>query len=250
MAADIHFQQQPFAELASKRPYGCVICNPPYGERLGRLGRGPGPLPRHAGRIPPPEDLVVLHPHRPSRFRGGAGPRGRPAAEALQRPHRVYLLPVFRAKAGDQRASRNRRCPPPSREAGLRRSVGQGPGAGGNLPQPAGQAGPAPPPLAYPLGITCYRLYERDIPEVPLVVDRYEDCLHIAEFERPHEHTPAEHADWLDLMKRTAGEVLEIPAANVFLKRRERHHGPAQYRAASPRKAAPRSSPRADSASR
>ena len=78
-------------------------------------------------------------------------------------------------------------------------------------------------------GITCYRLYERDIPEVPLVVDRYEDCLHIAEFERPHEHTPAEHGDWLDLMKRTAGEVLEIPPANIFLKRRQRQRGPSQY---------------------
>ena len=36
VAADIHFQQRTFAELSSKRPYGCVICNPPYGERLGR----------------------------------------------------------------------------------------------------------------------------------------------------------------------------------------------------------------------
>ena len=36
VAADIHFQQRTFAELSSKRPYGCVICNPPYGERLGQ----------------------------------------------------------------------------------------------------------------------------------------------------------------------------------------------------------------------
>jgi 23S rRNA (guanine2445-N2)-methyltransferase / 23S rRNA (guanine2069-N7)-methyltransferase len=78
-------------------------------------------------------------------------------------------------------------------------------------------------------GITCYRLYEQDIPEVPLVVDRYEDCLHIAEFARPTEHTPAEHADWLDLMLRTAAEVAEAPAENVFLKRRERQRGAAQY---------------------
>ncbi len=35
VAADIHFQQKTFAELSSKRPYGCVICNPPYGQRLG-----------------------------------------------------------------------------------------------------------------------------------------------------------------------------------------------------------------------
>ena len=64
---------------------------------------------------------------------------------------------------------------------------------------------------------------------MPLVVDRYEDCLHIAEFDRPHEHTPAEHGDWLDLMKRTAGETLEIPLANIFLKRRMRQRGTAQY---------------------
>ncbi|MGH7200995.1 MAG: THUMP domain-containing class I SAM-dependent RNA methyltransferase, partial [Planctomycetaceae bacterium] len=31
----IHFQQQPLAEFTTKRPYGCIICNPPYGERSG-----------------------------------------------------------------------------------------------------------------------------------------------------------------------------------------------------------------------
>ena len=36
VAADIHFQQRSFGELSSKRPYGCVICNPPYGQRLGQ----------------------------------------------------------------------------------------------------------------------------------------------------------------------------------------------------------------------
>jgi len=31
----IHFQSLPVAELRSKYKYGCIICNPPYGERLG-----------------------------------------------------------------------------------------------------------------------------------------------------------------------------------------------------------------------
>lgn len=78
-------------------------------------------------------------------------------------------------------------------------------------------------------GITCYRLYERDIPEIPLVVDRYEDCLHIAEFERPHERSAAEHADWLDLMKRTAGEALGVAKENIYLKHRRRQKGDNQY---------------------
>ena len=78
-------------------------------------------------------------------------------------------------------------------------------------------------------GITCYRIYDRDIPEVPLVVDRYEDALHIAEYDRPHDRTPAEHADWLEHMVRAASKALEIDRNRVFVKRRERQRGAAQY---------------------
>lgn len=31
----IHLQRSPVAELRSSQKYGCIICNPPYGERLG-----------------------------------------------------------------------------------------------------------------------------------------------------------------------------------------------------------------------
>jgi 23S rRNA G2069 N7-methylase RlmK/C1962 C5-methylase RlmI len=73
-------------------------------------------------------------------------------------------------------------------------------------------------------------LYERDVPDVPLVVDRYEDALHIAEFARPHDRSPAQHADWLDLMARTASKVLEVPRERVFLKFRDRQRGDDQYK--------------------
>jgi 23S rRNA (cytosine1962-C5)-methyltransferase len=86
-------------------------------------------------------------------------------------------------------------------------------------------------------GITCYRIYERDIPEIPLVVDRYEDALHIAEFDRPHERTPAEHADWLDHMVRAAAEALETPRELVFVKHRRRQRGSAQYEPVDDRRA-------------
>lgn len=35
VADDIHFQQRPLAEFSSPHKYGCLITNPPYGERLG-----------------------------------------------------------------------------------------------------------------------------------------------------------------------------------------------------------------------
>src|SRR5690606_9743848 len=75
--------------------------------------------------------------------------------------------------------------------------------------------------------------YERDVPEVPLLVDRYDQRLHMAEFERPHDRSPAEHADWLDLMIRTAGETLEVPREWIYLKQRRRQRGSEQYTAGS-----------------
>lgn len=78
-------------------------------------------------------------------------------------------------------------------------------------------------------GITCFRLYERDIPEIPLLVDRYGDYLHITEYERPHDRDPAQHSNWLDLMARTAGDTLGIEKKNVFLKRRGRQRGTSQH---------------------
>ncbi|OAT86100.1 hypothetical protein A6M21_04070 [Desulfotomaculum copahuensis] len=33
----IHWQQMPVAALQTKHQYGCIICNPPYGQRLADL---------------------------------------------------------------------------------------------------------------------------------------------------------------------------------------------------------------------
>lgn len=78
-------------------------------------------------------------------------------------------------------------------------------------------------------GITCFRIYERDIPEIPLIVDRYEDHLHITEYERPHERDAAQHADWLDLMQQTASDTLGVKRGQVFFKSRQRQRGIKQH---------------------
>jgi len=78
-------------------------------------------------------------------------------------------------------------------------------------------------------GITCYRLYDRDIPEAPLAVDTYEGHLHVAEYDRPHDRAPGSQADWLDLMVRAAAEALDVGSGDVFFKRRERQRGLSQY---------------------
>lgn len=233
VAADIHFQQKDFIDLTSKRHYGCVICNPPYGERMGQT-----------------PEVMALHRLMPDVFR------------RLKSWSFFILTAVedFEAILG-QSATRRRKLyngriectyyqflgPKPgaqepladSQEERVSREPASGPVFGGLSETAFRQAESFRSRLQnrarhlrrWPTkqGITCYRLYERDVPEVPLVVDRYEDCLHMAEFERPNEHTPAEHGDWLDLMKRTAGEALEVPWKNIYLKRRRRQRGEAQY---------------------
>ncbi len=77
--------------------------------------------------------------------------------------------------------------------------------------------------------ITCFRIYERDIPEIPLVVDRYEDAIHITEYERPHERSLSRHSAWLQLMKVTAAKTLGVPLKQVFLKTRQKRRQGDQY---------------------
>lgn len=68
-------------------------------------------------------------------------------------------------------------------------------------------------------GISSYRVYESDLPEVPVTIDRYDDCLHVVERFRPHNRPPGAHADWLDLMIRVASEHLDVEPSRVFAHR-------------------------------
>jgi 23S rRNA (cytosine1962-C5)-methyltransferase len=77
--------------------------------------------------------------------------------------------------------------------------------------------------------VACYRIYERDIPEIPLAVDWYEGRLHVAEFERPHDRTSDEHEEWLDALMSALCESLEVDESQAWLKRRKRQRGLAQY---------------------
>lgn len=78
-------------------------------------------------------------------------------------------------------------------------------------------------------GVTCYRVYERDVPDVPLIVDRYEDRYHAAEYERGHSRTPAQQADWFDLMRTTIAQTAGVPVAHVYMKEKHRQAGLTQH---------------------
>jgi 23S rRNA G2069 N7-methylase RlmK/C1962 C5-methylase RlmI len=78
-------------------------------------------------------------------------------------------------------------------------------------------------------GAGAFRLYDRDIPEIPLVLDWYGNALSGALYKRPYEKDPAAEERWLDAMKAAAAQALGIDPRGIFLKYRERQRGLAQY---------------------
>jgi 23S rRNA G2069 N7-methylase RlmK/C1962 C5-methylase RlmI len=83
-------------------------------------------------------------------------------------------------------------------------------------------------------GTDAYRLYDRDIPEIPLVLDWYKDAVSGAFYERPYEKDEAEERRWLSAMTDAVSAALEIPRDSIFLKERRRHlkaqYGPVDRR--------------------
>ena len=110
--------------------------------------------------------------------------------------------------------------------------------------------------------ITAYRLYDRDIPEIPLAVDFYEllpfgieskvealqflaqeqeklasgdrsafddaisrRYIHIALYERPYEKDESEEEQWLSVMAEECAQVFSINKANVIIKTRKKLDG-------------------------
>ncbi|MCB0630146.1 MAG: class I SAM-dependent methyltransferase [Saprospiraceae bacterium] len=78
-------------------------------------------------------------------------------------------------------------------------------------------------------GITCYRIYDADVPEFPLAVDRYGQYLHVAEYRRDHPLSQEEYQLWRSGCRAVMQEVLELPADQIFYKEREQQKGRSQY---------------------
>lgn len=228
---DIHFQAKSMDEVTSKKRFGCLITNPPYGQRIGR-----------------DHDLEMLYQAMPDVFR-----------KLPTWSHFILTaFPNFERTIG-RNADRRRKLyngriectyfnfhgPKPittktESETETPYVHAAGKAAFGTLSEKAAHQAElfsvrlkkrAKHLRRWPTkrDITCMRIYERDVPEIPLIVDRYEDALHITEYERPHDRDPAQHGNWLDLMAATAAEALEIPKANVFLKSRLRQRGDTQH---------------------
>jgi 23S rRNA (cytosine1962-C5)-methyltransferase len=76
--------------------------------------------------------------------------------------------------------------------------------------------------LAKKQGVSCYRLYDHDLPEFPLCIEKYEEWLYVAEYRRNHHMDDQEHLQWLDGCKTIIEEITAIPPSRIVLRTRQR----------------------------
>ncbi len=80
------------------------------------------------------------------------------------------------------------------------------------------------------MGISCYRIYDHDLPEFPFAIEFYEDKIYLAEYLRRHGMTDEEHEIWLDQCISVITEITEIKPVSIFVRQRKRmSHRDEQY---------------------
>ena len=244
-----------FEEVQPACPPGLVVTNPPYGERLalpraGALFRRLGDwLVQQCGGW----RAAILAPDTPAV--GNLGLRPTHRVPLMNGPIACRLIELdIRSRAGSPTPARPPRPPGEGRGEGALapltapclEGVGAGPVRKGSRAV-SDQVGDFRRRLAKRFkhlakwarrqGIEAFRIYDRDIPEIPLVIDWYAGWLHAAEYERPHERTEIEHDVWLDKMLEAAALELGVPVQQTFLKVRKRQRAGGQYEKVDQRKA-------------
>ena len=82
-------------------------------------------------------------------------------------------------------------------------------------------------------GISCYRLYDADLPDYVLAIDLYQGprgrWLHVQEYRAPNHIDPLKAQRRLQLALKVLPEITQIPLNDIYLKTRERQKGSQQY---------------------
>jgi 23S rRNA (cytosine1962-C5)-methyltransferase len=85
--------------------------------------------------------------------------------------------------------------------------------------------------------VTCFRLYEKDIPEHPLIIDWYDGRALVWAMHRTRDETDAQRARWLEQVEWEVREGLDLPPPRsegeedrLYFKERRRQRNLDQYR--------------------
>ena len=244
----VHVERRELAALAPpaghEEPPGLVVANPPYGERIGEVAELSGLY-------------GLLGEKLRTGFRGwkaavftGNPELGKTMGLRARKMNTLYdgalackLLqfdvdePWFVGRHGDDRKGPAGAQPVPSRAGGRRTMSTMNPSS--QQPAPSQSAEQFVNRLRKNLrtvakrlrrdGVTCYRVYDADLPDYALAVDVYERRVVVQEYAAPAEIAPEKAAQRLAEALRLIPSVLEVAPADVFLKVRRRQRGASQY---------------------
>lgn len=223
------FDRRPFIDLRAARDNGWLITNPPYGERLGDTAEVDDlyqSMPEVLNRIPTWGIGIITPWERFERLMGREADRRRKLHNASLECVYYQFGPV----ASDQQRFRlDRTATKPQRTAPVPTEQ-QVDRAGDIAAKTSRQVEVFANRIAnrarhfrkWPeRGTDCYRLYDCDIPDVPITVDRYADGLLLTDARGPRSHRSVEqHAAWLHEMGAAAADNVGVPRDHVIVLRK------------------------------
>ena len=74
-------------------------------------------------------------------------------------------------------------------------------------------------------GISCFRVYNHDLPEFPFIIERYEDKIYVSEYKRYHNLNEDGHGAWRKESTEIIADVLKVKQENIFFRVRQRKEG-------------------------
>ena len=219
---------------------GLVICNPPYGERLGDeasllyLYQNLGERLRQACMnweaavftgAPDLGKRMGIRSHKQYSFWNGALPCKLLLIKVL--PEQFVTgerrTPEQRQVEREQIASGEERAEPVVQEQARLSEGGQM--FANRLQKNLKQLGK----WARREGVDCYRLYDADMPEYAVAIDLYGDWVHVQEYAAPRSIDPEKAQSRLFDALAAIPQALGIDKSKVVVKRRERQSGTKQY---------------------
>jgi 23S rRNA (cytosine1962-C5)-methyltransferase len=70
--------------------------------------------------------------------------------------------------------------------------------------------------------VSCFRFYDHDLPEFPLIIELYEQKIYVSEYKRKHTLSEEEHNAWLLQCQEIIAEVTAVPISEIYIKLRKR----------------------------
>jgi len=73
--------------------------------------------------------------------------------------------------------------------------------------------------------ISCYRIYDYDLPEFPFCIELYDDKVYLAEYKKRFEMADKDHGEWLQDCVEIITETINVTADKIYLRQRQRKEG-------------------------